>query len=139
MNYVMIILITLHVMVFYTQKMELHLLNVHHLLLVLTYTRRDCCNCCKCIFRSLIKEVYFPDSMRMLMPNCFQDCQFLNKVDFGTGIEEIGFGHETNIFNGCKSLCSVEIPEQVKSNCEAAFKNSGVQHVVFRGINADTR
>lgn len=82
-------------------------------------------------FRSLIKEVYFPDSMRMLMPNCFQDCQFLNKVDFGTGIEEIGFGHETNIFNGCKSLCSVEIPEQVRVIAEAAFRNSGVQQVVF--------
>lgn len=82
-------------------------------------------------FRSLVEEVHFPDSVRMLMPNCFQDCQFLKKVDFGTGIEEIGFGHETNIFNGCKLLCSVEIPEQVRVIAEAAFKDSGVQHVVF--------
>lgn len=39
------------------------------------------------------EEIYFPDSLRVLMPKCFWLCNKLQKVDFGHGIEEIGIGH----------------------------------------------
>lgn len=34
------------------------------------------------------EEIYFPDSLRVLMPKCFWLCNKLQKVDFGHGIEK---------------------------------------------------
>ena len=80
---------------------------------------------------SEIEEVYFPDSMRMLMPECFYMCKKLRKVDFGHGIEEIGIGHNCELFLGCDSLHEVEIPSQVKIIGESAFIGTEICKVIL--------
>ena len=80
---------------------------------------------------SEIEEVYFPDSMRMLMPECFYMCKKLRKVDFGHGIEEIGMGHNCELFLGCDNLQEIEVPPQVKIIGESAFIGTEISKVIL--------
>ena len=80
---------------------------------------------------SNIEEIYFSDSVRILMPNAFSRCRQLKKIDFGNGIEEIGFGHQSRIFDDCPMLQRVEIPAQVRTIAESAFLGAGVKEVIF--------
>lgn len=76
-------------------------------------------------------EVYFPDSLRVLMPKCFLLCNKLQKVDFGHGIEEIGIGHNCRLFIRCSMLHEIEIPSQVKIIGESAFLGTAISKVTF--------
>lgn len=76
-------------------------------------------------------EVYFPDSLRVLMPKCFCLCNKLQKVDFGHGIEEIGIGHDCRLFMQCSMLHEIEIPSQVRIIGESAFLETGISKVTF--------
>ena len=77
------------------------------------------------------EEVYFPDSMRVLMPECFYMCKRLKKVDFGHGIEEIGIGHDCRLFIQCSMLHEIEIPSQVRIIGESVFLETAISKVTF--------
>ena len=77
------------------------------------------------------EEVYFPDSLRVLMPKCFWLCNKLQKVDFGHGIEEIGIGHNCRLFIQCSMLHEIEIPSQVRIIGESAFLETAINKVTF--------
>lgn len=77
------------------------------------------------------EEVYFPDSLRVLMPKCFCLCNKLQKVDFGHGIEEIGIGHDCRLFMQCSMLHEIEIPSQVRIIGESAFLGTAISKVTF--------
>ena len=77
------------------------------------------------------EEVCFPDSMRVLMPECFYMCKRLKKVDFGHGIEEIGIGHNCKLFLQCDMLCEIEIPSQVRIIGESAFFGTNISKVIL--------
>lgn len=77
------------------------------------------------------EEVYFPDSLRVLMPKCFLMCNKLQKVDFGHGIEEIGIGHDCRLFMRCNMLHEIEIPSQVRIIGESAFLETSISKVTF--------
>ena len=77
------------------------------------------------------EEVYFPDSLRVLMPKCFCLCNKLKKVDFGHGIEEIGIGHDCRLFIRCSMLHEIEIPSQVRIIGESAFLETAINKVTF--------
>lgn len=77
------------------------------------------------------EEVCFPDSMRVLMPECFYMCKRLKKVDFGHGIEEIGIGHDCRLFIQCSMLHEIEIPSQVRIIGESAFLETAISKVTF--------
>ena len=77
------------------------------------------------------EEVYFPDSLRVLMPKCFCLCNKLQKVDFGHGIEEIGIGHDCRLFMQCSMLHEIEIPSQVRIIGESAFLETSISKVTF--------
>lgn len=77
------------------------------------------------------EEVYFPDSLRVLMPKCFCLCNKLQKVDFGHGIEEIGIGHDCRLFIRCSMLHEIEIPSQVRIIGESAFLETVISKVTF--------
>ena len=77
------------------------------------------------------EEVYFPDSLRVLMPKCFCLCNKLQKVDFGHGIEEIGIGHNCRLFIQCSMLHEIEIPSQVRIIGESAFLGTAISKVTF--------
>lgn len=77
------------------------------------------------------EEVYFPDSLRVLMPKCFWLCNKLQKVDFGHGIEEIGIGHDCRLFIRCSMLHEIEIPSQVRIIGESAFLETSISKVTF--------
>ena len=77
------------------------------------------------------EEVYFPDSLRVLMPKCFCLCNKLQKVDFGHGIEEIGIGHDCRLFMQCIMLHEIEIPSQVRIIGESAFLGTAISKVTF--------
>ena len=77
------------------------------------------------------EEIYFPDSLRVLMPKCFWLCNKLQKVDFGHGIEEIGIGHDCSLFMQCSMLHEIEIPPQVRIIGESAFLGTAISKVTF--------
>ena len=77
------------------------------------------------------EEIYFPDSLRVLMPKCFCLCNKLQKVDFGHGIEEIGIGHDCRLFMQCSMLHEIEIPSQVRIIGESAFLGTAISKVTF--------
>lgn len=77
------------------------------------------------------EEIYFPDSLRVLMPKCFWLCNKLQKVDFGHGIEEIGIGHDCRLFMRCNMLHEIEIPSQVRIIGESAFLGTAISKVTF--------
>ena len=77
------------------------------------------------------EEVYFPDSLRVLMPKCFLLCNKLQKIDFGHGIEEIGIGHDCRLFIRCSMLHEIEIPSQVRIIGESAFLETAISKVTF--------
>lgn len=77
------------------------------------------------------EEVYFPDSLRVLMPKCFWLCNKLQKVDFGHGIEEVGIGHDCRLFMRCSMLHEIEIPSQVRIIGESAFLGTAISKVIF--------
>lgn len=77
------------------------------------------------------EEIYFPDSLRALMPKCFWLCNKLQKVDFGHGIEEIGIGHDCSLFMKCSMLHEIEIPSQVRIIGESAFLGTAISKVTF--------
>lgn len=77
------------------------------------------------------EEIYFPDSLRVLMPKCFWLCNKLQKVDFGHGIKEIGIGHDCRLFIRCSMLHEIEIPSQVRIIGESAFLETEISKVTF--------
>lgn len=77
------------------------------------------------------EEIYFPDSLRVLMPKCFCLCNKLQKIDFGHGIEEIGIGHDCRLFMQCRMLHEIEIPSQVRIIGESAFIGTSISKVTF--------
>lgn len=81
------------------------------------------------------EEIYFPDSLRVLMPKCFWLCNKLQKVDFGHGIEEIGIGHDCSLFMQCSMLHEIEIPPQVRIIGESAFLGTAISKVTFHEMD----
>ena len=77
-----------------------------------------------------ITSIVFPDSLRTIEREAFAGCSNLQHVDFGHGIREIGCLHITNdIFYGCKNLCSVIIPSQVKCIGNDVFNKTGLKTI----------
>ena len=77
-----------------------------------------------------IKELYLPDSLKMIFESAFLDMNELQFVDFGKGIRHIGSENSPGIFRLCRKLEEIIITEQVKSIGPNAFYDcSSLQHV----------
>lgn len=76
-----------------------------------------------------LKKVAFPSTMRTILPRAFYNCPNLEKIDFGTGIEDIGLGHGGSIVSQCPLFKELELPSQVRTIAESAFEECDFEQV----------
>lgn len=76
-----------------------------------------------------LKKVVFPSTMRTILPRAFYNCPNLEKIDFGTGIEDIGLGHGGSIISQCPLFKELELPSQVRTIAESAFEECDFERV----------
>lgn len=66
-----------------------------------------------------LENITIPDSVTQINNYAFQNCVKLETVQFGNGLEMIGW----YAFSGCKALLSANLPDTVTTILERAFKN----------------
>ena len=66
-----------------------------------------------------IKEVYMPETIRLLGANAFKNCIALEKVQLPAKLRVVN----QNCFNGCLKLKDVEFPNSIIRICSNAFHN----------------
>lgn len=85
-----------------------------------------------------IKSIKFPDTLLEIGVLSFANCRYLEHIDFGNGIKNIGDLGPESIFSECTSLKTIEIPSNVKSLGRNVFYGcENLEHVIFHeGIQA---
>lgn len=68
-------------------------------------------------YMTQIASVKIPDSMKSVSKIAFNDCRYLNDIDFGNGCNEI----EEAAFTGCQGLKQVTFPPQMRIIGKEAF------------------
>ena len=76
---------------------------------------------------SSIKRVYLPENLAVIPEGCFKDCDSLEELMIGNGIQAIG----RSVFDGCHSLISLAIPNSSVDIDEDAFAGSVLKAVGF--------
>ena len=82
--------------------------------------------CERAFFRSAIREINIPSSVKKLGLRCFTESKALSKVELKDGLEEI----ETCAFSDCPLLESITIPKTVNKIGVALFSGAtGMRHL----------
>ena len=77
-----------------------------------------------------LETVSLPGSLENVSTTyLFAGCTALTEVTFGDGIGITSFG--TNVFSGCTSLKSLQIPAAVTSIDQSCFRGSGLEEIVI--------
>lgn len=74
-----------------------------------------------------IASVVVPGSVKSIGDQAFADFRNLQKVLLAEGVESLG----SNVFDGCESLKSLQLPASLKAVNGWAFHNSGLTEPVF--------
>ncbi len=86
----------------------------------------------RAFFRSAIREISIPSSVKKLGVRCFTESKQLSKVELNDGLEEI----ETCAFSDCPLLESITIPKTVKKLGVALFSGAtGMRHLSVSSDN----
>lgn len=81
---------------------------------------------------SMIESVYMPDSLKRIEQYAFHGCGCLMHVKIGKGLANLGEPFSSGgIFNGCRSLQHIDIPENIKYISSNCFSNSGLTSVTL--------
>lgn len=77
---------------------------------------------------SKIREIFLPDSVRVIETAAFAGCSSLTSINISNGLESIGYG----AFARCTSLKNIILPDTVKSIGASAFEGcSGLTGIVL--------
>lgn len=81
---------------------------------------------------SMIESVYMPDSLKRIEQHAFHGCGCLMHVKIGKGLTNLGEPFSSGaMFNGCRSLQHIDIPENIKYISSNCFSNSGLISVTL--------
>lgn len=81
---------------------------------------------------SMIESVYMPDSLKRIEQHAFHGCGCLMHVKIGKGLTNLGEPFSSGaMFNGCRSLQHIDIPENIKYISSNCFSNSGLTSVTL--------
>ena len=81
---------------------------------------------------SMIESVYMPDSLKRIEQHAFHGCSCLMHVKIGKGLTNLGEPFSSGaMFNGCRSLQHIDIPENIKYISSNCFSNSGLTSVTL--------
>lgn len=74
-----------------------------------------------------IRSVTLPNTLKSIGKNAFSGCTYLETINWGTGVEEIG----SYAFAGC-GLLSIDIPAPLKTLAQSALANIGnMEHITL--------
>lgn len=80
----------------------------------------------RAFYKSNIKSVYIPDSVKEIDGQAFANCSKLSFVDIGNGVDSLD---AAGVFSYCTSLKNIKIPDCVKSIGVAAFRGSNLKKI----------
>lgn len=81
---------------------------------------------------SMIESVSMPDSLKRIEQHAFHGCGCLMHVKIGKGLTNLGEPFSSGaMFNGCRSLQHIDIPENIKYISSNCFSNSGLTSVTL--------
>lgn len=81
-----------------------------------------------------LTRLVMPDSIKSIGTGAFSECKMLSSIRFSSNLEEIPDTNSYNqdgVFEGCKSLGSVVLPEKLKYLGSFAFYDSGVYSIIL--------
>lgn len=78
-------------------------------------------------WKSAIEEITIPDTVKVLGTGVFYECEQLNKVELGSGVETL----PTYLFSNTPSLKTVTVPDGVKTIAKSAFYLSSLISVTL--------
>lgn len=72
-----------------------------------------------------------PDAVTHIGYYCFKNCENLETINYPINLERIAaeLGAEGRIFEGCKKLTRIEVPEGVTKIVDYAFNNSNLEEI----------
>lgn len=80
----------------------------------------------RAFYKSNIKSVNIPDSVKEIDGQAFANCSKLSFVDIGNGVDSLD---AAGVFSYCTSLKNIKIPDCVESIGVAAFRGSNLKKI----------